>query len=119
MYVHILAAVAVGANMVLHKRIRELKQENEGLKQAHELHPAADITPGSDTDKPTLYKRDDAEAEAERQLKKINAEFWENTMDNSCSPKSPMVPDDYKWVDNPVKLFRPNMSHVAPTLYPV
>ena len=113
---HVLAAVAVGANMVLHKRIREFKQENEGLKQAHELHPAADITPGSDKDKPTLYKRDDAEAE--QQLKKINAEFWENTYSQTHAPKSPMIPDDYKWVDGPVKVFRPSMAHTAPDTLP-
>lgn len=89
MYMHILAAVAVGANMVLHKRIRDLKQENKALKQAHELHPAADCMPGSDTDKPTLYKRDDAEAE--QQLKKINAEFWEKTFSQTPDADKPTL----------------------------
>lgn len=78
MYMHVLAAVAVAANMVLHKRIRHLKQENEVLKQAHGLLPAADITPGSDTDKPTLNNRDDAEAK--QQLNKTDAEFWGDNM---------------------------------------
>ena len=54
MYMHILAAVAIGANTMLYKQNRDLEKHNAALKMALEKRTAGEVVIGFDTNKQRL-----------------------------------------------------------------